>query len=151
MRTTALVTKLLSFCCSFQPLVSCFSADPIRAAQGADASLVVFYSRYKCFPLFHHSFCLPRHLTHFLVLRMPFILTKTVTYVSSLPVTYLTSLYTLAVRLFCRVRYRGRAMLAPTILSDSFAYLFSRQFSFGCQPGSGKRCMAPKTLERISG
>ena len=30
---------------------------------------------------------------------MPFILSKTVTYVSSLPVTYLTSLYTLLVRM----------------------------------------------------
>jgi len=43
---------------------------------------------------------------------MPFILAKTVTFVSSLPVTYLTSLYTLTAR--------GRPMVAPTDSTDTF-------------------------------
>jgi len=46
---------------------------------------------------------------------MPFILAKTVTYVSSLPVTYLTSLYTSAARERWIINEEsGRPMVAPT-------------------------------------
>jgi len=71
------------------PFVSGLSANPILAAQSADAFLACGCFLYKAFSLFHNSLCLPRHLTHFLCLSDAFILAKTVTYV--------TTLYTLPV------------------------------------------------------
>jgi hypothetical protein len=55
-----------------------------------------------------------------------FILTKTVTYVSSLPVTYVTSLYTLIARGFCfRKIHRRKAKTWRFFLGKSEKLRFS--------------------------
>ena len=100
MRSSALVTKLKTLCGPIDPLVTGFPADPILPAQSADCIISCCDFRNELFSLFHNSLCLPRHLTHFLCLSDVFILAKTVTYVSSLPVTYVTTLYISSARLF---------------------------------------------------
>ena len=103
-RTTALVTKALSFAGTVELLVTGLPADFIILAQGRKSLITPLCGLHKSFSLFHNSVCLPRHLTHILCLSDALILAKTVTYVSSLSVTYLTSLYTVVVRGFCAAK-----------------------------------------------
>ena len=114
-RSSALVTKLKTFCSSLDPLVAGLSADFVLPAQVADRFPALHDLCHKLFSLFHNSLCLPRHLTHFLCLSDAFIVAKTVTYVSSLTVTYVTTLYIVSSRQLAKLSVWLNGMMSDTV------------------------------------